>query len=65
MFTFIVGIWNADMMLNEKGFYITILMYGLFSAVYLPLLLFKKTFVIYEWQKEISNQNFHQKTKHN
>ncbi|WP_231292491.1 inner membrane protein YiaA [Leptospira meyeri] len=33
MFTFIVGIWNADMMLNEKGFYVTILMYGLFSAV--------------------------------
>ncbi|XDD46621.1 inner membrane protein YiaA [Leptospira sp. WS39.C2] len=33
MFTFIVGIWNSEMMLNEKGFYITILMYGLFSAV--------------------------------
>ncbi|MCW7469253.1 YiaA/YiaB family inner membrane protein [Leptospira kanakyensis] len=24
---------TSDMMLNEKGFYITILMYGLFSAV--------------------------------
>ncbi|TGN18038.1 inner membrane protein YiaA [Leptospira idonii] len=33
MFTFIIGIWNSEMMLNEKGFYITILMYGLFSAV--------------------------------
>ncbi|MDF3820448.1 inner membrane protein YiaA [Leptospira sp. 96542] len=33
MSTFVIGIWNSDMMLNEKGFYITILMYGLFSAV--------------------------------
>lgn len=33
MLTFIVGIWNSEMALNEKGFYITILMYGLFSAV--------------------------------
>lgn len=31
--TFAVGIWNASMALNEKGFYFTILMYGLFSAV--------------------------------
>ncbi|HEX8515156.1 MAG TPA: inner membrane protein YiaA [Bacteroidia bacterium] len=28
-----VGLWNADMELNEKGYYFTILMYGLFSAV--------------------------------
>ena len=28
-----VGLWNAQMQLNEKGFYFTILMYGLFSAV--------------------------------
>lgn len=28
-----VGLWNADMYLNEKGYYFTILMYGLFSAV--------------------------------
>jgi uncharacterized membrane protein YiaA len=33
MLTFVIGIWNSTMMLNEKGFYITILMYGLFSAV--------------------------------
>lgn len=28
-----VGLWNADMFLNEKGYYFTVLMYGLFSAV--------------------------------
>jgi len=31
--TFLVGLWNAKMLLNEKGYYFTILMYGLFSAV--------------------------------
>ena len=31
--TYIVGLWNAQMQLNEKGYYFTILMYGLFSAV--------------------------------
>ncbi|HRD84854.1 MAG TPA: inner membrane protein YiaA [Rubrivivax sp.] len=31
--TFIVGLWNSDMQLNEKGFYFTLLMYGLFAAV--------------------------------
>lgn len=30
---FNVGLWNADMALNEKGYYFTVLMYGLFSAV--------------------------------
>ena len=30
---FMVGLWNAGMALNEKGYYFTILMYGLFSAV--------------------------------
>src|SRR4051812_8685280 len=30
---FIVGLWNAQMLLNEKGYYFTILMYGLFSAI--------------------------------
>lgn len=30
---FNVGLWNAEMALNEKGYYFTILMYGLFSAV--------------------------------
>lgn len=30
---FIVGLWNAEMALNEKGYYFTVLMFGLFSAV--------------------------------
>lgn len=31
--TYMVGLWNAQMQLNEKGYYFTILMYGLFAAV--------------------------------
>lgn len=31
--TFNVGLWNAEMLLNEKGYYFAVLMYGLFSAV--------------------------------
>jgi len=31
--SFNVGLFNADMLLNEKGYYFTVLMYGLFSAV--------------------------------
>lgn len=30
---FIVGIWNAEMLLNEKGYYIIILFFGLFAVV--------------------------------
>lgn len=30
---YIVGLWNAEMLLNEKGYYFTILMYGLFAGV--------------------------------
>ena len=30
---YLAGLWNASMELNEKGYYFTILMYGLFSAV--------------------------------
>ncbi len=33
MAAFVVGLWNATMGLNEKGYYFTILMYGLFSAI--------------------------------
>jgi uncharacterized membrane protein YiaA len=33
MVAFLLGLWNADMELNEKGYYFTILMYGLFAAV--------------------------------
>lgn len=30
---YLVGLWNTDMQLNEKGYYFTLLMYGLFAAV--------------------------------
>ena len=30
---FIIGLWNADMLLNEKGYYFAVLMFGLFSAI--------------------------------
>ena len=30
---YLVGLWNAGMPLNEKGFYFTIFMYSLFAAV--------------------------------
>lgn len=30
---YLAGLWNANMQLNEKGLYFTILMYGLFAAV--------------------------------
>ncbi|WP_266362631.1 inner membrane protein YiaA [Tellurirhabdus rosea] len=30
---FLIGLWRSDMLLNEKGYYFTILMYGLFSVV--------------------------------
>ncbi len=33
MATFLIGVWSASMQLNEKGYYFTLLMYGLFSAV--------------------------------
>lgn len=29
---FIIGLWNANMPLHEKGYYFVILLYGLFSA---------------------------------
>lgn len=28
-----IGLWNADMLLNEKGYYFTILLFGLFSVI--------------------------------
>jgi uncharacterized membrane protein YiaA len=31
--TYITGLWNAAMVLNEKGYYFAVLMYGLFAAV--------------------------------
>lgn len=30
---YVIGLWNAAMQLNEKGYYFTILMYGLFAGV--------------------------------
>ena len=30
---FLIGLWNADMQLNEKGYYFTVLMFGLFSVI--------------------------------
>ena len=30
---FNVGLWNAQMALNEKGYYFTVLMFGLFAAI--------------------------------
>lgn len=30
---FLIGLWNAKMQLNEKGYYFTVLMFGLFAAV--------------------------------
>ncbi len=30
---FIIGLWNAEMQLNEKGYYFTVLILGLFSAI--------------------------------
>ncbi len=31
--SYIVGLWNANMYLNEKGYYFTVLMFGLFSVI--------------------------------
>lgn len=30
---YLVGLWNAEMWLSEKGYYFTVLMFGLFGAV--------------------------------
>lgn len=31
--SYLVGLWNSPMMLNEKGYYFTILLFGLFSVI--------------------------------
>ena len=33
MTAFCIGLFNADMLLNEKGYYFTVLLFGLFSVV--------------------------------
>ena len=30
---YLIGLWNAGMALNEKGYYLTLLLYGSFAAV--------------------------------
>ena len=30
---FLIGLWNAEMALNDKGYYFTVLMFGLFAAI--------------------------------
>ncbi|MHA6823742.1 inner membrane protein YiaA [Ralstonia pseudosolanacearum] len=30
---YLIGVWNANMQLNERGYYFTVLVYGLFAAV--------------------------------
>lgn len=31
--TYCIGLWNVDMELNEKGYYFTLIIFGLFSAI--------------------------------
>lgn len=33
MVSYCIGLWNAEMQLNEKGYYFTILLFGLFSVI--------------------------------
>lgn len=33
MAAYLIGLWNAEMQLNEKGYYLVLLMYGLFAGV--------------------------------
>ena len=33
LISFCIGLWNADMLLNEKGYYFTIILFGLFSVI--------------------------------
>jgi uncharacterized membrane protein YiaA len=33
MVGYLVGLWRAEMLLNEKGYYFTVLMFGLFSVI--------------------------------
>ncbi len=31
--TYMIGLWNANLPLNEKGYYFTLILYGLFASV--------------------------------
>ena len=33
LIAYCIGLWNSDMLLNEKGYYFTIILFGLFSAI--------------------------------
>jgi uncharacterized membrane protein YiaA len=33
MLGFLIGLWRAQMQLNEKGYYFTVLMFGLFAVI--------------------------------
>lgn len=33
MCSYCIGLWNAEMLLNEKGYYFSILLFGLFSVI--------------------------------
>ncbi len=33
LISYCIGLWNADMMLNEKGYYFTIILFGLFAVI--------------------------------
>ncbi len=33
LISYCIGLWNADMLLNEKGYYFVVLLFGLFSAI--------------------------------
>ncbi|MGB3466453.1 MAG: YiaA/YiaB family inner membrane protein, partial [Cyclobacteriaceae bacterium] len=31
--SYVIGLWNAKMQFNEKGYYFTVLIFGLFSVI--------------------------------
>ena len=33
MIGFLIGLWRSDLQLNEKGYYFTVLMFGLFAVI--------------------------------
>jgi uncharacterized membrane protein YiaA len=33
IFGFLIGLWQSEMLLNEKGYYFTVLMFGLFAVI--------------------------------
>ena len=33
MLGYLIGLWRSDMLQNEKGFYFTVLMFGIFAVV--------------------------------